>query len=186
MKLFKVLISAFLLCLPCFAGTDEVVEGARAQLGKTLFYDPAYVKLDYPGGDVPIVRGVCTDVVIRALRASKIDLQQLIHEDMKANFSKYPNNWGLTKPDANIDHRRVPNIVRYYERQGKTLPLPVKVENVQPGDLVAWMLPNNRPHIGVVVEIKNGKARIVLNIGLGAREEAVLYDWDIIAHIRPL
>jgi uncharacterized protein YijF (DUF1287 family) len=179
---------AIFLLLPLYlfaADGEKVAEGALSQVGKTFIYDSSYTRLAYPGGDVPMIRGVCTDVAIRALRNSGEDLQQLIHEDMKAYFAAYPNNWGLTQPDSNIDHRRVPNITTYYKRQGKTLPLPIKRENVKPGDLVAWTLPNNRPHIGVVVEANSQKVLIVHNIGLGAHKEAVLYDWTITHHIRP-
>lgn len=185
MRKLTVIVLFCLFASAAFADTEKTVEGALDQIGKTLIYDGSYVKLTYPGGDIPIQRGVCTDVVIRALRNAEVDLQVKIHEDMKNAFSSYPNNWGLTRPDSNIDHRRVPNIVTYYKRQKRNLPLPVKVENVLPGDLIAWMLPNNRPHIGVVSRIHNNKAYIVHNIGWGARENECLYDWTITAHIRP-
>jgi len=156
------------------------------QVGKTIHYDPAYVALKYPGGDVPIERGVCADVVVRALRHAGVDLQQAIHEDMKAHFDAYPNHWRLKKPDPNIDHRRVPNIVTYYTRQKKSLSLPVKTGNVRVGDLIAWELPDGRPHIGVVTSTEDrDNILLVHNIGAGARQEAVLKDWKITAHLRP-
>lgn len=164
---------------------QQIAQSARQQIGQTLFYDPAYVRLDYPGGDVALDRGVCTDVVIRSLRGVDIDLQQLIHEDMSANFSRYPRNWGLSRPDRNIDHRRVPNIITYYQRQGRSLPLPLKPESLRTGDLVTWMLPGNLPHIGVVSSVEGDDVLIVHNIGRGAREERVLHHWPITAHLRP-
>ena len=102
---------------------ERFVQDARTQIGKTLQYDPAYVRISYPMGDIPIERGVCTDVVIRALRHQGIDLQQLVHEDMRKNFHLYPNlqKWGLKRPDTNIDHRRVFNLQRYFERQNYTV-----------------------------------------------------------------
>lgn len=114
-----------------------------------------------------------------------IDLQVDIHQDMKANFSAYPKNWGLKKPDPNIDHRRVLNIIAYYQCQKRSLPLPIEEDNLRPGDLIAWTLPGNLPHIGVVSAVGH-EVLIVHNIGLGAREEAVLRDWPIMAHLRPL
>ena len=97
-------------------GADSpVVAAARAQIGVTTIYDPVYVGLAYPGGDVPEDRGVCTDVVIRAMRKEKaMDLQQLVHEDMRSAFDQYPKNWGLKKTDKNIDHRRVSNLRCYF------------------------------------------------------------------------
>ena len=163
-----------------------VAEAALSQVGVTKIYDPSYVKLDYPGGDVPLERGVCTDVVVRALRKAGVDLQVLIHRDMRANFKAYPQNWGLRGPDKNIDHRRVPNIVTYYQRQGRSLALPINKHRLKPGDLIAWMLPGNLPHIGVVSRVQGDKVWLVHNIGLGAREEQVLEHWPITAHLRPL
>src|SRR4051794_40789025 len=114
----------------------KLIAAARGQIGVTTGYDPAYVVLDYPAGDVPEERGVCTDVVIRAFRKLGVDLQQLVHEDMAAHFSKYPQNWGLKRPDKNIDHRRVPNLMTFFTRQGKKLPVSKDAADYQPGDLV--------------------------------------------------
>ncbi len=147
-------------------------------------YDPSYVRLAYPGGDVPLERGVCADVVIRAFRAIGVDLQVELHEDMRAHFAAYPRNWGLRGPDRNIDHRRVPNLMRYFERRGKRLALDGAYE---PGDVVAWRLPNGLHHIGVVAgERVPDAARhyVVHNIGAGARQEDVLYAFEIIGHYR--
>ncbi len=158
-----------------------------AQVGQTVYYDPAYVKLAYPGGDVPLERGVCTDVVIRALRRLGFDLQKEVHEDMRRAFAAYPRKWGLTRPDPNIDHRRVPNLMTFFARRGKARPLPVVPTAVEPGDLIAWSLPDGRPHIGIVTDRPSGTASrwlVVHNIGAGAQLEDVLLEFKIIGHYR--
>jgi uncharacterized protein YijF (DUF1287 family) len=164
-----------------------VVEGAMDQIGKTTKYDPSYVRLDYPGGDVPIDRGVCTDVVIRALRAAGVDLQVLIHEDMKRSFESYPDNWGLSKPDRNIDHRRVPNIATFLRRKGKALPVTKDPADYQPGDIVAWKIPDGRPHMGIVSNVQvrgTGRCLAIHNIGRGAKLEDRLFTFEITGHYR--
>src|SRR5690606_18547582 len=113
-------------------------------------YDPAYRQLSYPGGDVPQATGVCTDVVIRALRKQGLDLQQLVHEDMRAHFSAYPRNWGLSRPDRNIDHRRVPNLMTYFARRGFSRPPSDDPMDYRAGDIVAWDLGNGLTHIGIL------------------------------------
>lgn len=151
-------------------------------------YDGRYISISYPGGDVPADMGVCTDVLIRSYRALGHDLQQAVHLDMKANFSAYPKGWGLVRPDTNIDHRRVPNLQTYFTRNGKSL----LVGNTDPkaylpGDLVSWMLPGNRPHIGVVTNQHskpNGIPLLVHNAGLGPKLENVLFAWPITGHYR--
>src|ERR1051325_1203243 len=115
-----------------------IIDGAIDQVGKTTSYDPSYQKLDYPNGDVPIETGVCSDVIIRAFRKGNIDLQKDVHEDMKSNFSAYPTRWGLKGPDANIDHRRVPNLETYFARLGKSQGITNRSDDFQPGDLVTW------------------------------------------------
>lgn len=163
----------------------KLIEGGLQQIGKTLIYDPAYVKLDYPGGDVPLIRGVCTDVVVRAFRHTGIDLQLKVHQDMRKVFSQYPQNWGLKRPDKNIDHRRVPNLRTYFKRQGKSLPVTQKAEDYQPGDIVSWRLDNNRTHIGLVSNRKrNGRFLIIHNIGYGTVLEDRLFEFDITGHYR--
>ena len=120
-----------------------IADGARQQIGSTLFYDPAYVQLTYPGGDVPQERGVCSDVVIRALRSQKVDLQKLVHEDMAKNFAEYPQKWQLKRPDSNIDHRRVPNLETWFSRHDKTRPTPVTIKRaiLSPGDwITGWRI----------------------------------------------
>src|SRR5712691_496500 len=126
-----------------------VIDGAIDQVGKTTSYDPSYQKIDYPNGDVPIETGVCSDVVVRAFRKVGIDLQKDVHEDMKRNFPGYPTRWGLNGPDANIDHRRVPNLMTYFTRQGKSLATAGGGENFLPGDIVTWDLGNGVDHVGL-------------------------------------
>ena len=165
---------------------SPIVTAARGQVGKTVIYDPSYVRLEYPGGDVPLDRGVCTDVVIRALRdALNIDLQKLLHEDMKTAFSQYPKIWGLKKPDRNIDHRRVPNLRRYFERKGYSIGVSRNKQDYLPGDLVTCDV-SNRPHIMIVSDRKtrNGAPLVIHNIGSGAREEDRLFDFRITGHYR--
>ena len=161
--------------------SPQIVQSARNQIGKTLHYDPAYTKLKYPMGDVPMEKGVCTDVVIRALRDQNIDLQELVHQDMSRNFSVYPKRWGLKQPDTNIDHRRVPNLMTYFTRQGWA----VQDTNYQAGDIVTWELKGNRPHIGIVSDRKIGDRPLIIhNIGSGAREDDILYRYTITGHFR--
>ncbi|HUP62978.1 MAG TPA: DUF1287 domain-containing protein [Thermoanaerobaculia bacterium] len=183
---FCLLPSAFclhlLLAFAAFAETplQLFLSGARSQVGKTLHYDPSYRKLPYPNGDVPIERGVCTDVVIRAFRRAGVDLQVLVHEDMKRNFSKYPRNWGLRAPDRNIDHRRVPNLATFFKRKG----LAVRGD-YKPGDIVTWRLASGVPHIGIVSDVRAGNRYLMLhNIGAGAQIEDVLYAYEVTGHYR--
>lgn len=167
-------------------GTD-IVESARWQVGKTVEYDPAYVALSYPNGDLPIARGVCTDVVIRALRrARKMDLQKLVHKDMKLHFSSYPKIWGLKSADKNIDHRRVPNLKVFFKRSGWALPVSKKKSDYLPGDIVTCTVAKRLPHIMVVSDRKDedGTPMIIHNIGAGTREEAQLFAFPITGHYR--
>jgi uncharacterized protein YijF (DUF1287 family) len=169
------------------APTSSIVVAARNQIGKTVTYDPSYVALAYPGGDVPIDRGVCTDVVVRALRDSlDMDLQKLVNEDMSSAFSKYPTIWGLKKPDRNIDHRRVPNLKCYFKRKGYSLPVTEDKEDYHPGDLVTCTVPSNRPHIMIVSDRKSndGIPLAIHNIGAGTREENRLFSFPITGHYR--
>ncbi len=164
------------------------VRSVMGQVGVTVGYDPAYVKIAYPGGDVPIETGVCTDVVIRGMRAAGTDLQQEVHMDMKRNFSLYPKNWGLSRPDTNIDHRRVPNLMCFFRRRGYERPVSAEPGSYLPGDVVTWRLPNGMNHIGVVVETEipdTGRRLVVHNIGLGARLEDILFTFPITGHYRP-
>ncbi len=169
--------------------TRQIVDDALAQTAYTNNYDPAYVKLNYPNGDVPRETGVCADVVIRALRKGNLDLQQSVHEDMARDFAAYPRLWGLSKPDPNIDHRRVPNLMRFFERQKKSLPVTRNSQDYQPGGVVAWDVGGNRPHIGILSNAVCAESPlrycIVHNIGAGARLEDVLFNWQITGHYRP-
>lgn len=165
---------------------SPIVRAARSQIGKTTIYDPAYVGLKYPGGDVPIERGVCTDVVIRALRkGASLDLQKLVHEDMKNNFSKYPKIWSLKKTDRNIDHRRVPNLSRYFERKGYSLGVSKNKEDYLAGDIVTCSVVK-RPHIMIVSHnrAKDGTPLVIHNIGSGTKEENTLFAFPITGHFR--
>jgi uncharacterized protein YijF (DUF1287 family) len=163
---------------------------AAAALERTqhvVRYDPAYVRLGYPGGDVPADTGVCTDEVIRAYRAIGIDLQKEVHDDMAANFAAYPRKWGRRGPDPNIDHRRVPNLMVFFSRKGESLPITDRAADYAPGDLVTWDLGGGLTHIGMVVDRKTLFTRrymIVHNIGAGPTMEDVLFDWKITGHYR--
>jgi len=155
----------------------------------TVRYDPAYVRIPYPGGDVPSDTGVCTDEIIRAYRTVGIDLQREVHEDMERNFSSYSHNWrGLSgHTDTNIDHRRVPNLMVFFSRKGETLAITERAENYSPGDLVTWDLGGNVPHIGIVVDQKapaSGRYMILHNIGQGPKIEDVVFNWKITGHYR--
>ena len=166
---------------------QSLAEAARMQIGVTTHYDPAYVALTYPGGDVPVAGGVCTDVVVRALRLARgMDLQQLIHEDMKACFVEYPKMWGLSKPDKNIDHRRVPNMQTYFKRMGWSLPVTANPHDYLMDDIVTCLLPGNLPHIMIVSEKAgaSGVPLVVHNIGQGAREEDMLFAYPTTGHYR--
>ena len=164
----------------------QLVRSAREQVGVTLGYDPRYQRLAYPGGDVPRETGVCTDVVIRALRAQRVDLQKEVHEDMRAHFGAYPKQWGLSRPDRNIDHRRVPNLMTFFKRRGQALPPSREAAAYRPGDIVTWDLGRNTPHIGIVSDRKTaqGEPMIIHNIGAGTREEGGLFAYRITGHYR--
>lgn len=159
---------------PATEPARALIAAARQQIGVTLSYDSAYSALAYPGGDVPRARGVCTDVVIRAFRdALGIDLQSEVHRDMAGHFAAYPRRWGLSRPDRNIDHRRVPNLERFLERHGARLPLPLDAAGWEPGDLFTSLVGGNLPHIGIVsdrLSAYNGQL-IIHNIGGGAHED---------------
>ena len=166
---------------------EQLAVAAMEQVGQTTKYDPAYVKLAYPGGDVPIERGVCTDVIVRALRKLDVDMQVLIHEDMKASFKSYPDLWGLSRPDPNIDHRRVPNIAAFLRRKGKTVPVTSNARDYLPGDIVVWKLPGGRQHTGIVSNARargTDRCKIVHNIGAGTQLEDVLFAFEITDHFR--
>jgi uncharacterized protein YijF (DUF1287 family) len=155
----------------------------------TVRYDPAYVRIPYPGGDVPAGTGVCTDEIIRAYRAVGIDLQKEVHEDMEQNFSSYPRKWRWLSghPDTNIDQRRVPNLKVFFSRKGEMRAITERAEDYAPGDLVTWDLGGNVPHIGIVVDQESRASRrymVLHNIGRGPKIEDVLFSWNITGHYR--
>lgn len=187
------MLRASLLLLGCLLSLQaaaiepaELVSGARQQVGVTLAYDPAYRRIAYPGGDVPMATGVCTDVVIRALRLQGLDLQKAVHEDMAANFSAYPKQWGLKRPDRNIDHRRVPNLMTWFRRQGMALEIGREADDYRAGDIVTWDLGRGQTHIGIVSDRLSaaGEPLILHNIGAGTREEAILFRFPVTGHYR--
>jgi uncharacterized protein YijF (DUF1287 family) len=166
-----------------------LVAAAVERTSHRVTYDGSYRRIPYPNGDVPAEVGVCTDVVIRSYRAIGVDLQREVHEDMNAAFQEYPANWGLDRPDPNIDHRRVANLQVFLKRQRAALSASDDPHDYEPGDLVTWMLPGNLPHIGIVVERYSGDGKrplIVHNIGRGPKMEDILFAYDITGHFRYL
>jgi uncharacterized protein len=186
--------TAVAACGPVASKTKRVVSkkaarliaAARSQIGITRSYDPAYTAIPYPNGDVPRALGVCTDVIIRAYRdAFGIDLQQLVHEDMTADFAAYPTQWGLERPDRNIDHRRVLNLRAYMARQKADLAITRHVKDWQPGDILTSMVGGKLPHIGIVSDREvQGRPLVIHNIGSGTQEEDILFAHSINGHYR--
>lgn len=169
----------------------KLVAAAEERTHHTVRYDPAYVRIPYPGGDVPADTGVCTDEVIRAYRAVGVDLQKEVHEDMEKNFSAYPRRWRwlTSRPDTNIDHRRVPNLMVFFSRKGEALATTQRPDDYSPGDLVTWDLGGGVLHIGIVVSEKSPEGSrhfVVHNIGQGPKREDVLFQWKITGHYRYL
>lgn len=182
-----VVVTLALLSTSAFAEPPKLVSAARQQTLTPVVYDGSYVRIDYPMGDVPKNRGVCTDVVVRAYRAVGIDLQVLVHEDMRGNFDLYPQLWALRRTDTNIDHRRVPNLRRFFERAGAALAVTHSAHAYRPGGLVTWTLPGNVPHIGIVSDrLVAGESRplIIHNIGRGPVEDDILFGYAITGHYR--
>ena len=167
---------------------DGFVAAAIDRTNHQVRYDATYLRIDYPGGDVPAEIGVCTDEVIRSYRKVGVDLQREVHEDMKNNFGLYPRQWGLKKPDPNIDHRRVPNLMIFFGRKGEALPVTDSAKDYAPGDIVTWDLGEGMTHIGIVVNVASnadaGRHLIVHNIGAGPKMEDVLFGWKITGHYR--
>ena len=167
--------------------SKKLIKAATERTKHIVRYDGSYRKISYPNGDVPDNVGVCIDVIIRSYRKLGIDLQKDIHEDMKENFDMYPKLWGLSKPDPNIDHRRVPNLQTLFKRKGILLPVTRNPNDYVAGDIVSWMLPGNLPHIGIVIDLRSGdgtKPLIVHNIGSGPVIEDILFDYQITGHYR--
>ncbi|HUG71840.1 MAG TPA: DUF1287 domain-containing protein [Steroidobacteraceae bacterium] len=186
-RIRHVLVAALsVMALAAAAAPPALVSAAREQTMSRVIYDGTYAGIAYPMGDVPANRGVCTDVIIRAYRAVGIDLQVLVHEDMRTNFALYPRIWGLTKPDTNIDHRRVPNLQKFLERAGAGVRISRNEGDYLAGDIVTWMLPGNLPHIGIVSDRRppNGRPLIIHNIGAGPVEDDILFEYPITGHYR--
>ena len=165
----------------------RLVEAAMERLSHRETYDGSYRRIDYPMGDVPDSIGVCTDLVVRAYRGVGLDLQQLVHEDMRNNFDEYPKIWSLRAPDTNIDHRRVPNLQTFLSRHGTVLSITDNAADYRPGDLVTWMLPGNLPHIGIVAERRSDdglRGMIIHNIGAGPALDDILFRYEITGHYR--
>lgn len=164
---------------------QQLADSAYTLTHQHVTYDPSYFSIDYPNGDVPAGKGVCTDVVIRAYRKFGIDLQQLVHEDMRDHFGEYPSNWGLNKPDPNIDHRRVPNLMTWFERHGQVKNNSTMASDYQPGDIVCWDLGGGITHIGIISNLRNPQNTnylVIHNIGSGQVAEDMLFDFKIIGH----
>ncbi len=187
MKLNLLIIFLLIFNLAYSQVKDSLSVSALKLTKQEVTYDPGYYSIDYPNGEIPCDKGVCTDVIIRAYRLIGIDLQKDVHEDMKANFDKYPKIWGLSKPDKNIDHRRVPNLMKLFERKGTVKPITNNPEDYLPGDIVCWNLASGVPHIGIVVYLKSDdglRNLIVHNIGAGQVLADCLFDFKIIGHYR--
>jgi hypothetical protein len=166
---------------------ERLVAAAVERTGQKVTYDGAYYSIPYPNGDVPEDRGVCTDEVIRSYRAAGIDLQREVHEDMKANFSAYPRQFGLSRPDTNIDHRRVPNLMTFFARKGRSLPVSDDAADYAPGDVITWELSGGLTHVGILTDRPSatpGRYLILHNIGAGPQLEDVLFAWKITGHYR--
>ncbi|WP_158974969.1 DUF1287 domain-containing protein [Cellulophaga sp. L1A9] len=188
-KIFLVLLFfSFNLCLSqALIKKIELSEAAIELTKQEVTYDPSYFSIDYPNGDVPSDKGVCTDVIIRAYRKVGVDLQKEVHVDMKSNFSAYPKLWGLKTTDRNIDHRRVPNLMTYFKRKGAEKPISDKADDYVAGDIVCWNLSGSLTHIGIVVDkkSKDGKRNLIVhNIGRGQVLQDCLFDYKIIGHYR--
>jgi len=184
------LLFSIAFSLPCLllcqeSGYRSLAKAAENLTKQNIVYDPAYFRINYPDGDVPAGKGVCTDLVIRAYRVLGIDLQQLVHEDMTTRFSAYPKNWGLNKPDSNIDHRRVPNLMAFFKHHGTTKKISQNPEDYAPGDIVCWNLGGGITHIGIVSGRMNKAGthyEIVHNIGAGQVFKDMLFSFKIIGH----
>ena len=189
--LLSIILLSFVLISPAQGSQDQfahkLIQAAIARTAHGVIYDGSYRQIDYPGGDVPDNRGVCTDVVIRVYRALHIDLQKRVHEDMTRHFAEYPQIWGLTHPDSNIDHRRVPNLQTFLRRNGTELSQSSTPADYLPGDLVTWTLPGNLPHIGIVIDGRSADGQrplIVHNIGNGPEIDDILLAFPISGHYR--
>jgi len=167
--------------------TAQLVAAAVERAQHVVRYLPDYVRIDYPNGDVPASTGVCADEIIRVYRAVGVDLQKEIHEDMVRHFAEYPRQWSMTHTDTNIDHRRVPNLMVFFEREGAALPVTASAQDYLPGDIVSWDLGGNVPHIGIVIDrhpLWSSRNLVLHNVGEGPKIEDVLFRWRITGHYR--
>ncbi len=165
--------------------SKKLVAAAISIIDEEVVYTPTYVVIPYPNGDVPAKTGVCTDVVIRAYRKIGIDLQEQLHNDMKANFNQYPKTWNMTSTDTNIDHRRVPNLEVFFARKGKKLAVTQNPDDYKPGEIVTWKINNKLPHIGIVTNQKSNDEKrplIVHNVGAGQVLEDCLFKYQLVGH----
>ncbi len=187
---FLVFFVSFFALAPILGQEDfyqQLAEKALTLTEDNVTYDPGYFSISYPNGAIPANKGVCTDVLIRAYRKMGVDLQKEVHEDMKVNFKAYPKIWGLNRPDTNIDHRRVPNLMVFFKRLGEVLPITESAEDYMPGDIVCWNLGGALTHIGIVSHVKSRNQEIPLiihNIGAGQVLQDCLFDYKIIGHYR--
>lgn len=166
---------------------QKLADSALTLTKDRVVYDPSYYAIEYPGGDVPKGKGVCTDVVIRSYRKVGIDLQKEVHEDMLKAFNEYPKSWGLSKPDPNIDHRRVPNLRKFFSRQGVSIKVSQFAKDYLPGDIVTWKLAGGLTHIGIVSNVKNwngSRYKVIHNIGSGQSNDDCLFYYKITGHYR--
>lgn len=191
--MIRILMPAVLLIATQTSLADSfetaLFQAAMDRTQQEVTYDGSYFTIPYPNGDVPPHLGVCTDVIIRSYRALGADLQLLVHEDMSGHFEAYPSRriWGLTRPDSNIDHRRVPNLRVFFARHGQRLPVTDNPRDYAPGDVVSWRLPGDLPHIGIVTDQRSeitGHPLVVHNIGTGPKLEDRLFSYNITGHYR--
>ncbi|PIE79497.1 MAG: DUF1287 domain-containing protein [Candidatus Delongbacteria bacterium] len=183
----KIIILILILVHSVGFGQKNLSESAILLTKDKVIYDGSYFSIPYPNGDIPSGKGVCTDVVIRAYRKLGIDLQKEVHEDMKANFRIYPKIWGMKRTDTNIDHRRVPNLMKFFSRKGKVLIKSKNPKDYKPNDIVCWRLSNGLTHIGIVIDrkSKDGKRNLIVhNICAGQVIEDCLFDFKIIGHYK--
>lgn len=161
----------------------KIVSGALRQADEQAVYDASYRNIPYPGGDVPRTQGACTDVVIRAFRDGGIDLQRLIFVDAKRRPGDYPNQQG--KLDPNILHRRVKNMVVFFNALKTAKSTELAESNWKPGDIVVWRVYGSQLHVGICSNLRNdqGLPYVVHNIQYCA-EQDVLTAWPIVAHFR--
>ena len=185
----RIILACLVIATMCLQGqggfADQVSEVTITLTRQKVVYDPAYYPIDYPNGDVPTDRGVCSDVIIRAYRLMGIDLQKEIHEDMVAHFDLYPTIWGNSGPDSNIDHRRVPNIMKFFQRHGTVKEITINPDDYLPGDIVCWNLGGAITHIGIMVDRRSSDGKrfhVVHNIGAGQVLADCLFDYKIIGH----